>query len=90
WFLAGDADFMEKARTRLEDMVRGAEILVLSSHQEGVIATWCSRVLWLEGGRIRDDGPADEVMQRYLGRPVQTWPEPVSAPQPTPEPADPG
>ena len=33
WFLAGDAAFMEKAKTRLEDMVRGAEILVLSSHK---------------------------------------------------------
>ena len=32
WFLAGDAAFMERARGRLEDMVRGAEILVLSSH----------------------------------------------------------
>jgi lipopolysaccharide transport system ATP-binding protein len=30
WFLAGDAEFVEKAKARLEDMVRGAEILVLS------------------------------------------------------------
>jgi lipopolysaccharide transport system ATP-binding protein len=90
WFLAGDADFMEKARSRLEDMVRGADILVLSSHQEAVIAAWCSRVLWMEQGRIRDDGPAHDVMQRYLGRPAQAWPEPVSAPDPTPEPVEPG
>ena len=32
WFLAGDAEFMERARVRLEDMVRGADILVLSTH----------------------------------------------------------
>ena len=31
WFLAGDADFLEKARGRLEEMVRGADILVLST-----------------------------------------------------------
>ena len=37
WFLAGDAEFMEKARQRLEDMVRGAEILVLSTHQTFVV-----------------------------------------------------
>jgi lipopolysaccharide transport system ATP-binding protein len=72
WFLAGDAEFMEKARIRLEDMVRGAEILVLSTHQESVVLDWCSRVLWLEQGRIREDGPAGEVLERYLGRPVRT------------------
>ncbi len=74
WFLAGDAEFMEKARARLEDMVRGAEILVLSTHQTDVAQTWCTRVLWLEQGRIRDDGPPADVLERYLGHPV---PEPA-------------
>jgi lipopolysaccharide transport system ATP-binding protein len=67
WFLAGDAAFMEKARGRLEDMVRGAEILVLSSHMSNVILNWCTRVIWMDQGRIREDGPAAEVMRRYLG-----------------------
>jgi lipopolysaccharide transport system ATP-binding protein len=71
WFLAGDADFMEKARVRLESMVSGAEILVLSTHQAGVVQDWCTRVLWLDQGRIRADGPADEVLASYLGHPVQ-------------------
>jgi lipopolysaccharide transport system ATP-binding protein len=66
WFLAGDAVFIEKARGRLEDMVRGAEILVLSSHMAKVVLDWCTRVIWMEDGRIRDDGPADEVLGRYI------------------------
>src|ERR1700744_4475216 len=52
WFLAGDAVFMEKARGRLEEMVRGADIRVLSSHQGGIVKNWCSRVLWLDQGHI--------------------------------------
>ena len=68
WFLAGDAAFMDKARYRLEDMVRGAEILVLSSHSTPVILEWCTRVIWLEQGRVMADGPPQEVMDRYLGR----------------------
>ena len=68
WFMAGDATFMEKARARLEDMVRGAEILVLSSHQEHVILEWCTRVIWMDQGRVRADGPAAEIMDVYLGR----------------------
>jgi lipopolysaccharide transport system ATP-binding protein len=71
WFLAGDAEFVEKAKARLEDMVRGAEILVLSSHALAVVQTWCTRVIWLEQGHIREDGPADFVLERYLGNPAQ-------------------
>ncbi len=66
WFMAGDSAFQDKARARLEGMVRGAEILVLTSHQVSVLRTWCTRVLWLEAGRVRADGPADEVIAQYM------------------------
>jgi lipopolysaccharide transport system ATP-binding protein len=67
WFLAGDAVFLDKARHRLEEMVRGADILVLSSHQTNIVRNWCTRVLWLDQGQIMADGPTDEVLDRYLG-----------------------
>jgi lipopolysaccharide transport system ATP-binding protein len=81
WILAGDAAFWERALLRLEDMVRGAEILVLSSHNLYVIADWCTRVLWLEQGRIREDGPTEEVLEHYLGHPLRQQPaakEPIA------------
>jgi lipopolysaccharide transport system ATP-binding protein len=68
WFLAGDAGFMEKAKARLEDMVRSADILVLSTHDDRTIREWCTRVMWLEKGRIRADGPAGEIMDLYSPR----------------------
>jgi lipopolysaccharide transport system ATP-binding protein len=70
WFLAGDAAFMERARMRLEDMVRGADILVLSTHVTEVVLNWCTRVIWLDQGRVRADGPAETVVEAYLGHPV--------------------
>jgi lipopolysaccharide transport system ATP-binding protein len=69
WFLAGDANFMEKARGRLEDMVRGAEILVLSTHMPAVVEQWCSRVIWLDQGRIRADGDPASVLAEYIEAP---------------------
>jgi lipopolysaccharide transport system ATP-binding protein len=66
WFLAGDANFMAKARTRLEAIVRGAEILVLSSHMSSAILEWCTRVIWMDHGKVRMDGPASDVMAAYL------------------------
>ena len=67
WILAGDAAFMEKARARLEDMVRGAEILVLSSHNADVIRDWSTRVIWMDQGRVRADGAPEEVLAAYAG-----------------------
>jgi ABC-type polysaccharide/polyol phosphate transport system ATPase subunit len=32
-----------------------------------IIRNWCSRVLWLDQGHVIADGPADEVLKRYLG-----------------------
>lgn len=66
WILAGDASFLDKARHRLETMVRGAEILVLSSHSADIILQWCNRVIWMDGGQIKADGTPEEVLAAYL------------------------
>ena len=56
WFSAGDADFMAKAETRLEDLVTASEILVIATHDMDVVKRWCNRVIRLEAGRIVGDG----------------------------------
>ena len=84
WILAGDASFMAKARSRLEDVVRGAQILVLSSHVVEIVEQWCNRLIWLEGGRVRADGPTAEVMPAYREATGQTV---VHEKAPAPEPA---
>jgi lipopolysaccharide transport system ATP-binding protein len=66
WILAGDASFLDKARHRLESMVRGAEILVLSSHNADIIMQWCNRVIWMDGGQIKADGTPEEILSAYL------------------------
>lgn len=72
WFLAGDAAFMEKARTRLEDMVRGAEIFIVATHQSDVLREWTTRAVWLQQGRIRQDGPTNTTLAAY--HPVEPLP----------------
>lgn len=66
WLLAGDASFVEKARHRLESVVRGADILVMSSHSAGIIKEWSNRVIWLDRGRIVADDSPDDVLRSYL------------------------
>jgi ABC-type polysaccharide/polyol phosphate transport system ATPase subunit len=62
---AGDLAFQEKAQTRMREMMDKAHLMVLVSHDLTTISRVCTRVLWLEQGRILQDGPADEVIQAY-------------------------
>ncbi|SDB29624.1 ABC transporter ATP-binding protein [Belnapia rosea] len=62
WFLAGDAEFMQRARAKLEALVSKAEILVLASHDMSIVREWCTRVIRLDAGRIAQDGTVDEVL----------------------------
>ena len=62
WFLAGDAAFMDKAREKLTRLVTGAEILVLATHDMGIVREWCTRAIRLDAGRIVADGPVAEVL----------------------------
>lgn len=62
WFLAGDADFMIRAEERLAQLVTDAEILLLATHDMNIIRKWCTRVLRLEGGRVLEDGPVEQVL----------------------------
>ena len=65
WVLAGDGRFMEKARRRIEAFTENADILVLASHSLEILRQWCDRILWLDGGKIKMDGPTEEVLALY-------------------------
>jgi len=62
---AGDQHFQDKATKRLQQMVEHASILVLVSHSMETIQANCGRVIWIEAGRVRMDGPADDVVAAY-------------------------
>jgi ABC-type polysaccharide/polyol phosphate transport system ATPase subunit len=62
---AGDAQFLEKTRRRMSELLEQARILVLASHSEQIIRDFCTQVVWLEKGRARMCGPAAEVLLTY-------------------------
>jgi ABC-type polysaccharide/polyol phosphate transport system ATPase subunit len=71
---AGDLAFQMKARQRIRDLVAQAQLLVMVSHDLKAIAEVCDRVLWLDHGRIRADGPADDVLADYEAHMTQALP----------------
>lgn len=52
----GDADFQEKSRKRMIDMMHGGTTVLLVSHNIGQVREMCSRVVWIEHGQVRWQG----------------------------------
>ncbi|WP_017931916.1 ABC transporter ATP-binding protein [Robiginitomaculum antarcticum] len=64
-FGTGDMQFYKKARKRLEDKIGQASILMLASHSDRIISTFCEKALWLHQGKIRDFGSIDSICKDY-------------------------
>lgn len=62
---AGDAPFQKKARERIKQLISRASLLVMVSHNLETLSEVCNRIVWMERGRVRRDGPADEVLEEY-------------------------
>ncbi|HET8615707.1 MAG TPA: ABC transporter ATP-binding protein [Actinomycetales bacterium] len=61
----GDQRFREKCYTRMEQLVSGGRTLFLVSHSEKDLKRFCTRGLYLQGGRLVKDGPIDDVVTQY-------------------------
>lgn len=62
---AADANFMEKAKNRMQEYVNRSQILILSSHEMDILETFCNKVLWLEHGEIKAFGNIDDILPAY-------------------------
>jgi ABC-type polysaccharide/polyol phosphate transport system ATPase subunit len=65
WLMAGDAQFLEKAHRRINAFVDQSSILVLASHALDIIARWCTKVAWLDSGRLVMFGEAAAILAHY-------------------------
>ncbi|MCD4510009.1 ABC transporter ATP-binding protein [Brucella pseudogrignonensis] len=67
WLSTGDEDFKERANTRMRELVDSTKILVLASHSKELMKKNCNKIIWLEHGRVKMEGPPDEVLASYFG-----------------------
>tara|TARA_Y100001960_G_C14446285_1_gene715081 strand:- start:1 stop:717 length:717 start_codon:yes stop_codon:yes gene_type:complete len=61
----GDRLFQKKSSEKLEEYRSKAGTILLVSHNLEEVRKSCQRVIWLEGGKIIADGPADDVIEAY-------------------------
>lgn len=61
----GDADFQEKSRNRMMELMTGGTTVFFVSHSLKQIREMCNKVLWLEHGEVQAFGEAEEICERY-------------------------
>lgn len=61
----GDMAFQHKARQRMYDMMKKAELIVMVSHDLSSLATLCERGIWMDHGQIRQAGKMQDVIAAY-------------------------
>jgi len=64
----GDADFQQKSRSRMMELMGGGTTVLFVSHSMDQIREMCDRVVWLEHGKIRMIGPTQEVCDAYCSQ----------------------
>ncbi len=61
----GDMAFQNKARDRMREMMAKARLIVVVSHDMDSLRNLCDQIVWLDHGRVRQVGPAAEVIAAY-------------------------
>ena len=61
----GDAGFRKKSRAAMKELLGRGGTVMVASHMLKGMADMCDRAVWLERGRVRGFGPAEEVIEAY-------------------------
>ena len=61
----GDYLFQKKCEDRIQAMLDKGITVVIVSHDLNTIKKLCTKVVWLEHGKIKDIGPTDKICKEY-------------------------
>ena len=61
----GDEEFRDQSEDRINEMLAASGTVFIVSHKAAAIVKMCSRVLWLDHGRLVADGEPEEIVHAY-------------------------
>ncbi len=64
----GDAEFREKSKARVIELVKAAKGIVLVTHDMAWVEEYCNRAMLLEQGRVIIEGDPSEVVRTHIER----------------------
>ena len=61
----GDLKFQEKSKKKMLSLINGGTTVLFVSHSLDQIRELCSKVIWLEKGKVKMIGETQEVCDKY-------------------------
>lgn len=61
----GDMFFRKKSEARIQEMIHGGSTVLIVSHSTSVIRKNCTKVVWIERGKLRAVGDPNTVCEAY-------------------------
>ena len=62
----GDASFQRKCIGKMGDISRQGRTIIFVSHNMTALRSLCGRLVWLDGGRVLEDGDPGAIINHYL------------------------
>jgi lipopolysaccharide transport system ATP-binding protein len=62
----GDGEFQRKCLQAMNDLHSSGRTVVFVSHNLAAVHSLCSRAIWIDRGRMKEDGRPSEVIKSYL------------------------
>ena len=62
----GDAEFQKRCIAKVQSLADDGRTVLFVSHQVSLVRTLCSRLIRIEAGTVKADGPTEEVLEGYL------------------------
>lgn len=61
----GDQTFYKKCIDKMNEFKNEGKTIIFISHSTAQVKSFCTQVLWLEFGKVREYGPVNEVVEHY-------------------------
>lgn len=61
----GDIRFQQKCIRKMREFAQAGKTVIFVTHDVQLVTSFCSRAIWIDSGKIKDDGPANKVIKRY-------------------------
>lgn len=62
----GDVKFQNKCLGKMESIGKGGRTVIFVSHNMAAVRRLCSRAILFSHGRLRHDGPTEDIIGRYM------------------------
>ncbi|MDU7036393.1 MAG: teichoic acid export protein ATP-binding subunit, partial [Staphylococcus simulans] len=61
----GDQTFTQKSLDKIHEFKEAGKTIFFVSHNIGQVRQFCTKIAWIEGGRLKQFGEVEEVLPKY-------------------------